>query len=249
VRVLDVLRAAVLLAVVGVWLAPVFGWWRSDPPVREFEVDWTSLETYPGRSSSELIEPKRRVPNRARDHDRNLERIPDIEYRPRLEDDSSGEREDPETESASSEGALDPQPLSSPTPEPPETPNSGQIEPTTSELEPVELATEPVGSEDPEPEEVAPEPDASEWDTSGPVGYETWMKVAQCESGGNWQATSANGLYYGGLQFAPSSWEWVGGSGMPHQASKAEQIHRAQELWRRQGWQAWPACSRILGLR
>lgn len=90
---------------------------------------------------------------------------------------------------------------------------------------------------------------SSSYSTDGPISLETWDRVAQCESSGRWQHISANGLYYGGLQFAPSSWEWVGGTGMPHHASKAEQIHRAQKLWQLQGWNAWPACSTKLGLR
>ena len=78
-----------------------------------------------------------------------------------------------------------------------------------------------------------------------------WNRLAQCEANGNWQNISANGMYYGGLQFHPQTWRSVGGSGMPHEASRAEQIHRAQLLlakpWATWGNQ-WPACSRRLGL-
>ena len=76
----------------------------------------------------------------------------------------------------------------------------------------------------------------------------TWDALAQCESGGNWAINTGNG-YYGGLQFSLSSWRAVGGSGYPHQASKAEQIRRAEILLSRQGWGAWPACTRKLGWR
>jgi LysM repeat protein len=75
----------------------------------------------------------------------------------------------------------------------------------------------------------------------------TWDRLAQCESSGNWSINTGNG-YYGGLQFSLQSWQWVGGSGYPHQASKSEQIRRAEILLDRQGWNAWPACSRKLGL-
>ncbi|WP_130650985.1 transglycosylase family protein [Egicoccus halophilus] len=75
-----------------------------------------------------------------------------------------------------------------------------------------------------------------------------WDRLAQCESSGDWSINTGNG-YYGGLQFALSSWEWVGGQGYPHEASRAEQIHRAEILLERQGWNAWPSCSRQLGLR
>ncbi|MTV25110.1 hypothetical protein FTX61_06720 [Nitriliruptoraceae bacterium ZYF776] len=75
-----------------------------------------------------------------------------------------------------------------------------------------------------------------------------WDRLARCESGGNWSINTGNG-YYGGLQFSLSSWRAVGGSGYPHQASKLEQIERAERLRAQQGWGAWPSCSRQLGLR
>ncbi len=76
----------------------------------------------------------------------------------------------------------------------------------------------------------------------------TWDALAQCESGGNWSTSTGNG-YHGGLQFSQSSWEAVGGTGSAAQASREEQIARAEQLQARQGWGAWPACSRQLGLR
>jgi LysM repeat protein len=84
--------------------------------------------------------------------------------------------------------------------------------------------------------------------TSGSVSLSTWEALAECESNGNWSINTGNG-YYGGLQFALSSWQAVGGSGYPHEASKEEQIRRAEKLLELQGWGAWPACSSALGLR
>lgn len=75
-----------------------------------------------------------------------------------------------------------------------------------------------------------------------------WHALAQCESGGRWHINTGNG-YYGGLQFSLSSWRWVGGTGYPHEASVATQIEMGRRLQARQGWGAWPACSRKLGLR
>lgn len=75
-----------------------------------------------------------------------------------------------------------------------------------------------------------------------------WDRLAQCESGGNWSINTGNG-YYGGLQFSASSWRAVGGSGLPSQASREEQIARGEMLLARQGWGAWPSCSSKLGLR
>ena len=75
-----------------------------------------------------------------------------------------------------------------------------------------------------------------------------WDKLAQCESGGNWSINSGNG-YYGGIQFNASTWHAFGGEGLPHQASRSEQIAVAERTLAAQGWNAWPACSRKMGLR
>lgn len=80
------------------------------------------------------------------------------------------------------------------------------------------------------------------------VGGNIWDRLAQCESGGNWSINSGNG-YYGGLQFSLPTWKAVGGTGYPHQASKAEQVKRGQILQARSGWGQWPACAFKLGLK
>lgn len=89
--------------------------------------------------------------------------------------------------------------------------------------------------------------------TSAPVASATvsgdvWDRLSRCESGGNWSINTGNG-YYGGLQFSLGSWRAVGGVGYPHQASREEQIARGKMLQARQGWGAWPACTRKLGIR
>lgn len=76
---------------------------------------------------------------------------------------------------------------------------------------------------------------------------DTWDRLAECESNGTWDINTGNG-FYGGVQFTLSSWQAVGGEGYPHQASKAEQIKRAEILQDLQGWGAWPLCSQKLGL-
>lgn len=81
-----------------------------------------------------------------------------------------------------------------------------------------------------------------------PANAGVWDRLAQCESGGNWSINTGNG-YYGGVQFSQQSWQAVGGTGLPSNASKAEQIARAEKLLAIQGWGAWPACSAKLGLR
>jgi len=68
-----------------------------------------------------------------------------------------------------------------------------------------------------------------------------WDKLAQCESGGNWNINTGNG-YYGGLQFNLGTWRAFGGSGMPNQASKSQQISVAEKVLASQGKGAWPVC-------
>lgn len=96
------------------------------------------------------------------------------------------------------------------------------------------------------PKRAAAKPVAAPSDAN--VSGGVWDRLAQCESGGNWSINTGNG-YYGGLQFSLGSWRAVGGSGYPHQASKAEQIARAEALKARQGWGAWPSCTKKMGLR
>lgn len=74
-----------------------------------------------------------------------------------------------------------------------------------------------------------------------------WDKVAECESGGDWHINTGNG-YYGGLQFSEQTWKAFGGEGMPHKASKAEQIDVAQKTLKKQGPGAWPVCGEEAGL-
>lgn len=84
--------------------------------------------------------------------------------------------------------------------------------------------------------------------TATRVSGGVWDRLAACESGGNWSINTGNG-YSGGLQFKQSTWNSVGGSGSPHNASKAEQIKRGKILQQRSGWGQWPACTAKLGLR
>ncbi|SKN09154.1 resuscitation-promoting factor-like protein [Mycobacteroides abscessus subsp. massiliense] len=70
-----------------------------------------------------------------------------------------------------------------------------------------------------------------------------WDAIAACESSGNWAINTGNG-FYGGLQFTLGTWRANGGSGMPHHASRAEQIRVAENVLRSQGIGAWPVCGR-----
>jgi hypothetical protein len=104
-----------------------------------------------------------------------------------------------------------------------------------------QVITEPVVS-------VSPTPTARRTSAPAVAGGSVWDQLAMCESGGNWAINTGNG-FYGGLQFTLSSWQAVGGSGLPSDASREEQIMRAERLLAVQGWGAWPACTSKLGLR
>lgn len=73
-----------------------------------------------------------------------------------------------------------------------------------------------------------------------------WDAVAQCESGGNWTINSGNG-YFGGLQISPATWTANGGTGLPNQASREEQIRVAEKVRSSQGMGAWPVCGKAGG--
>ena len=104
-------------------------------------------------------------------------------------------------------------------------------------------------SEQPEHESVEPnvrsaifgQPYLDTWPT-----LDMWDRVAWCESRRTWDVDTGNG-YFGGLQFALGSWQWMGGTGNPADASKEEQIYRANLLWQAQGWNGWPGCKKYFG--
>ncbi|OFR31524.1 resuscitation-promoting factor [Actinomyces sp. HMSC065F11] len=93
---------------------------------------------------------------------------------------------------------------------------------------------------------VAAAPQQGSGTGSAPAGV--WAALAQCESGGNPGTNTGNG-FYGLYQFSLPTWQAVGGSGLPSDASAEEQTMRAQILQQRAGWGQWPACSSMLGLR
>jgi peptidoglycan hydrolase-like protein with peptidoglycan-binding domain len=70
----------------------------------------------------------------------------------------------------------------------------------------------------------------------------TLARIAQCESGGNPSAISADGRYRGKYQFTRATWRAMGGSGDPAQAPEAEQDQRAAALLAQQGTSPWPVC-------
>lgn len=76
-----------------------------------------------------------------------------------------------------------------------------------------------------------------------------WRAIAMCESSLNPQAISPTGKFMGLFQFSQASWEFVGGVGQPHKAHWKIQFAKAKQLHEKQGWNAWPQCSKKTGLK
>lgn len=72
-----------------------------------------------------------------------------------------------------------------------------------------------------------------------------WDRMAQCETGGNWQDP---GQWAGGLGIALSTWLAVGGDDFaprPDQATREQQIIVAERIAERFGIHAWGCADRI----
>jgi peptidoglycan endopeptidase LytE len=76
---------------------------------------------------------------------------------------------------------------------------------------------------------------------AGPASNMNWSALAACESSGNPTAVAA-GTYMGLYQFDQRTWESVGGTGSPLNASSAEQTLRAEILFSQRGSSPWPVC-------
>lgn len=81
--------------------------------------------------------------------------------------------------------------------------------------------------------------------SGGGSGIADWDTIAWCESTGRWDLNTGNG-YWGGLQFAPSTWFSNGGGPFdgsgPFPYSRAAQIAVAESVLATQGPGAWPNC-------
>jgi hypothetical protein len=73
------------------------------------------------------------------------------------------------------------------------------------------------------------------------------FKLRMCESHNNYQDNTGNG-YYGAYQFAMQTWEDLGMTGRPDQATPDMQDYAAKVLHARAGWGPWPACTAKEGL-
>lgn len=74
---------------------------------------------------------------------------------------------------------------------------------------------------------------------AAPASGDVFARIRAKESGGNYAANTGNG-YYGAYQFDLGTWRGVGGSGLPSNASPAEQDMRAKMLYDRRGCSPWP---------
>ena len=70
----------------------------------------------------------------------------------------------------------------------------------------------------------------------------TLQRIAQCESGGDPTAVSADGTYRGKYQFDRATWRAMGGTGDPADAPEAEQDRIAAQLLAQRGTAPWPVC-------
>jgi uncharacterized protein YabE (DUF348 family) len=101
----------------------------------------------------------------------------------------------------------------------------------------------------------APEARVEHVGTQTLPGETVWDALARCEASGRWDAVrtiDGRVAYTGGLQFAPTTWDAFKPDGLPAIASDAtreQQILVAERVLARQGWGAWPACAKRLGLR
>ncbi|SMY12323.1 resuscitation-promoting factor [Brevibacterium jeotgali] len=75
-----------------------------------------------------------------------------------------------------------------------------------------------------------------------------WYKIVQCESEFDPKAVNRqNHKYFGLFQFGITTWQGVGGSGNPADASPQEQFMRAKMLQERYGWSQWE-CAGMVGV-
>lgn len=142
-------------------------------------------------------------------------------------------------------------------PAPPATLGSSSTVPTPDPVAPVITPETPVVTQPetppttvPEPE-PAPEPEpVSTTHTHAPAhshraeasGLPTPPEaVKRCESDGNYSEVNSSSGAGGAWQFMPGTWRSVGGTGLPQDASPAEQDHRAALLYAREGLAPWAA--------
>jgi hypothetical protein len=81
-----------------------------------------------------------------------------------------------------------------------------------------------------------------------PPTAENLEALRWCESTNDYTADTGNG-YYGAYQFSLETWWWLGYEGWPSEADPEVQDQAAIDLYAYSNWDAWPSCSRWLGLK
>lgn len=87
---------------------------------------------------------------------------------------------------------------------------------------------------------------ASQSVSSAPVGDSVWDRMAQCETGGNWQMRGSS--FSGGVGFANTTWNAFGGQQFASNAGLAtreQQIVVAERVRAAVGFRAWGCAKRI----
>ena len=80
--------------------------------------------------------------------------------------------------------------------------------------------------------------------SSGTTGTSALLaRIAQCESGGDPAAVSADGRYRGKYQFSRATWRSLGGTGDPAAAPESVQDALAAKLLAARGTSPWPNCA------
>lgn len=69
--------------------------------------------------------------------------------------------------------------------------------------------------------------------------YSIPASIVMCESGGDWRAVNASTGAGGAYQILPSTWTAYGGSGLPQDASPAQQSAIAAKIYASAGPSAW----------
>lgn len=108
-----------------------------------------------------------------------------------------------------------------------------------------------VEAEQPDPEPVQQAPARSHWDDLADCESGEWTANGHVQGSARWDSRS-HGLYQGGLQFHPGTWDAYRDPSMPSHAADAsrnQQIIVGERVQQAQGWKAWPVCSRRVGLR
>lgn len=99
---------------------------------------------------------------------------------------------------------------------------------------------------------VEPEPVRLVWDDLADCESGEWINGGEDFREGSARWAAKDGSFHGGLRFHPGTWSAYRDStdvSYAYEATRAAQIRVAERVLEDQGWEAWPTCSKLLGLR